>query len=68
MRVAAGSAALRRVPDGSAEQVNQALFGEPVRVFERMTDKEGSEWAYIQLGLDRYVGWMRAGEPCACRA
>lgn len=60
MRVAAGSAALRKVPDGSAEQVNHALFGEPVRVFERMTDKEGSEWAYIQLGLDRYVGWMRA--------
>lgn len=54
MRVAAGSAALRRQPDGSAEQVNQALFGEPVRVFAR----EG-EWAYVQLGLDRYVGWMR---------
>lgn len=54
MRVAAGSAALRREPDGSAEQVNQALFGEPVRVLER----EG-EWAYVQLGLDHYVGWMR---------
>ncbi len=59
MRVSAGSAALRKIPDGSAEQVNQALFGEPVRVLERLTDKEGSEWAYIQLGLDRYVGWMR---------
>lgn len=58
--VAAGSAALRREPDGSAEQVNQALFGEPARVLERMTDAEGSEWAYVQLGLDRYVGWMRA--------
>ena len=61
MRVAAGSAALRREPDGSAEQVNQALFGEPVRVLER----EG-EWAYVQLGLDHYVGWtlvraMRSG-------
>lgn len=54
MRVGAGSAALRRRPDGSAEQVNQALFGEPVRVFER-----DGEWAYVQLGLDRYVGWMR---------
>lgn len=59
MRVAAGSAALRKIPDGSAEQVNQALFGEPVRVFERETDTQGSEWAYVQLGLDRYVGWMR---------
>ena len=57
--VAAGSAALRREPDGSAEQVNQALFGEPARVLERVTDREGSEWAYVQLGLDRYVGWMR---------
>ena len=59
MRVAAGSAALRKIPDGSAEQVNQALFGEPVRVLERETDKDGSEWAYVQLGIDRYVGWMR---------
>lgn len=54
MRVSAGSAALRLTPDGSAEQVNQALFGEPVRLFER-----DGEWAYVQLGLDRYVGWMR---------
>jgi cell wall-associated NlpC family hydrolase len=54
MRVVAGSAALRRTPDGSAEQVNQALFGEPVRMFQ--TD---GEWAYVQLELDRYVGWMR---------
>lgn len=54
MRVSAGSAALRREPDGSAEQVNQALFGEPVRMFE-----QDGEWAYVQLGLDRYVGWMR---------
>ena len=57
--VAVGSAALRREPDGSTEQVNQALFGEPARVLERITDREGSEWAYVQLGLDRYVGWMR---------
>jgi cell wall-associated NlpC family hydrolase len=54
MRVSAGSAALRREPDGSAEQVNQALFGEPVFLFERQ-----GEWAYVQLALDRYVGWMR---------
>jgi len=54
MRVVAGSAALRRTPDGSAEQVNQALFGELVRLLRR----EG-EWGQVQLGLDRYVGWMR---------
>ena len=54
MRVLAGSAALRRAPNGSAEQLNQALFGEPVRLFRR----EG-EWGQVQLGLDRYVGWMR---------
>jgi len=45
MRVPAGSAALRLAPDGSAEQVNQALFGEPVTVFDR-----DGEWAYVQLG------------------
>jgi cell wall-associated NlpC family hydrolase len=45
---------LRREPHGSAEQVNQSLFGEPVRALE--TD---GEWAYVQLGLDHYVGWMR---------
>lgn len=54
MRVSAGSAALRREPEGSAEQVNQALFGEPVRMFA-----EEGEWAHVQLGLDRYAGWMR---------
>ncbi len=55
VRVTAGSASLRKAPDASAEQVNQALFGEEARVFERQ-----GEWAYVQLGLDRYVGWMRA--------
>lgn len=54
MRVSAGSAALRKSPDGAAEQINQILFGESVRVFER----EG-EWGYVQLGLDHYVGWTR---------
>ena len=54
MRVSAGSAALRKSPDGAAEQINQMLFGEPVRVFER-----DGEWGYVQLGLDHYVGWTR---------
>ncbi|MEQ1610147.1 MAG: NlpC/P60 family protein [Hyphomonadaceae bacterium] len=68
MRISAGSAALRKIPDGSAEQVNQALFGEPVRVFDRITDNDGSEWAYVQLGLDRYVGWIRAASLSPARA
>jgi NlpC/P60 family/Bacterial dipeptidyl-peptidase Sh3 domain len=55
MRITGGSAALRRAPEASAEQVNQALFGEGCRVFDRQ-----GEWAYVQLDLDRYVGWMRA--------
>jgi cell wall-associated NlpC family hydrolase len=54
MRVSAGSAALRKTPDGAAEQVNQILFGEPVRLYLR-----DGEWAYVQLGLDHYVGWVR---------
>ena len=54
MRVSAGSAALRKMPDGAAEQVNQILFGEPVRVH-----RQDGEWAYVQLGLDHYVGWVR---------
>lgn len=65
MRVSAGSAALRKTPDGAAEQVNQILFGEPVRLYLR-----DGEWAYVQLGLDHYVGWVRlaslapaGGEP-----
>lgn len=54
MRVSAGSAALRKTPDGAAEQVNQVLFGEPVRLYAR-----DGEWGYVQLGLDHYVGWVR---------
>lgn len=54
MRVSAGSAALRKTPDGGAEQINQILFGEPVRMHEQQ-----GEWAYVQLGLDHYVGWVR---------
>lgn len=57
--ICVGSAALRREPDGAAEQINEALFGEPARVFERFTDREGRQWSFVQLGLDRYVGWMR---------
>jgi hypothetical protein len=60
-QVRAGSAALRKAPEANAEQVNQALFGEGVTVYD---EQEG--WAWGQLDIDHYVGWMRAdelGEP-----
>jgi hypothetical protein len=60
-QVRAGSAALRKAPEANAEQVNQALFGEGVTVYD---EQEG--WAWGQLDVDHYVGWMRAdelGEP-----
>jgi hypothetical protein len=55
--VIAGSAALRNAPESSAEQVNQALFGETFTVYD---EHEG--WAWGQLSADHYVGWMRADE------
>jgi hypothetical protein len=60
-QVRAGSAALRKAPEANAEQVNQALFGEGFTVYD---EQEG--WAWGQLEIDHYVGWMRAdelGEP-----
>jgi NlpC/P60 family/Bacterial dipeptidyl-peptidase Sh3 domain len=54
MQVSVGAAALRRDPDASAEQINQALFGEGFTVYRR---EEG--WAYGQLDADSYVGCMR---------
>jgi cell wall-associated NlpC family hydrolase len=53
MQVATGHAALRREPDAQTEQVNQALFGETMMVYDR---KNG--WAWGQLETDGYVGWM----------
>lgn len=55
--VVAGSAALRNAPEAGAEQVNQALFGETFTVYD---EEEG--WAWGQLAVDHYVGWMRADE------
>lgn len=60
MQVRAGSAALRKAPDATAEQVNQALFGEDFTVYD---ETEG--WAWGQLAADNYVGWMRADELSA---
>jgi len=56
-QVRAGSAALRKAPEANAEQVNQALFGEGFTLYD---EQEG--WAWGQLDVDHYVGWMRADE------
>ncbi len=45
--------ALRPKPDVEAGIDTELLFGEPIRVFER---KGG--WAYVQAGLDGYVGYL----------
>jgi cell wall-associated NlpC family hydrolase len=53
LQVATGNASLRGVPDAASEQINQALFGETMMVYDR---KDG--WAWGQLERDSYVGWM----------
>jgi cell wall-associated NlpC family hydrolase len=46
-------APLRRAPDAAAEQVTQALLGEPLRQVERR-----GEWARVVTAYD-YPGWVR---------
>jgi cell wall-associated NlpC family hydrolase len=53
VRVAVDVAALRAEPDDAAEQVTQALRGEPLLVTER---REG--WARVVTAYD-YPGWLR---------
>jgi cell wall-associated NlpC family hydrolase len=53
-RVAAPQAALRREPSHNAMLLTEALFGEPVRVFEITS----GGWGWAQLQEDRYVGWI----------
>ncbi|MFO1150758.1 MAG: NlpC/P60 family protein [Alsobacter sp.] len=53
-RVREATAPLRRSPAGDAPLDSEALYGEPVTVFD--TDAEG--WAWVQAGLDDYVGYM----------
>jgi len=53
MRCAVQVAALRREPDDGAEQVTQALLGEPLRVQE-----ERGGWARVVTEYD-YTGWIR---------
>lgn len=50
-------APLRRHPSPDAPLDTEALFGERVTVYE--TTSEG--WAWGQLDLDSYVGWLPAG-------
>ena len=54
MRCAVDIAPLRAEPDEAAEQVTQALRGEPLRVEER---RDG--WARVLTAYD-YPGWVRA--------
>ncbi len=53
MRAIAASAPLRRFPDADAPLETEALYGETVTVY----DEEG-EWAWAQLDLDQYVGYL----------
>ena len=53
MRVIAVSAPLRRSPAPDAPLETEALHGESVTVY----DEEG-EWAWAQLDLDQYVGYL----------
>jgi cell wall-associated NlpC family hydrolase len=55
-QVRAGSAAIRAEPGPDAMQVTQALHGERFEVFDRRGD-----WAWGQLAVDRYVGWIEGG-------
>ena len=56
MRCAIAVASLRREPDDTAEQVTQALLGEPLRVEERRVG-----WARVVTSYD-YPGWVRLVE------
>ena len=55
MEIVADVAAVRAEPDPGAGQVTQALFGEPVAVYE-----ERGGWAWVQIGTDDYIGYLRA--------
>ena len=54
MRCAVDIAPVRAEPDDGAEQVTQALLGEPLEVAEQ---RDG--WARVRTAYD-YPGWMRA--------
>ena len=54
MKCAVAVAAIRAEPDDAAEQVTQALLGEPLLV-----DEERDGWARVRTAYD-YPGWVRA--------
>jgi cell wall-associated NlpC family hydrolase len=47
---------LRGQPDARATWTSEALFGEPVTVYD---ERDG--WAWVQLESDGYVGYLRSG-------
>lgn len=51
--IARSAAPLRKSPDPSRGFETEALFGEPVTVFD-----EASGWAWVQLLRDGYVGYL----------
>jgi len=55
--VVAPIADLRRRPDHVSELLNQALFGETVRVLGLSPDRK---WLKVESGEDRDQGWLRA--------
>ena len=54
MKCAVAVAAIRAEPDDAAEQVTQALLGEPLLV-----EEERDGWARVRTAYD-YPGWVRA--------
>ena len=54
MQMIAPLATLHRSPASSSPQETQVLYGETVRVFERV-----GGWAWVQLDRDHYVGYVR---------
>lgn len=54
-RIAEPVVDLRPRPDDHASLDTQALFGEAATVYERQGD-----WAWVQLGRDDYVGYVKA--------
>lgn len=49
---------LRRWPTSLSERLNQAAMGDAVRIIE--THKTRTEWCYVQLERDGYLGWLQA--------
>jgi cell wall-associated NlpC family hydrolase len=55
-RIDVAAAALRREPRPDAMRMTEALFGEPVSVFERARG-----WAWVRIESDGYVGYLEEG-------